>query len=62
MARAIPYQRAIQWIVEYDDTDWVNDNDETCVITASLVADIYGKSDDQVRLDLRAALAKLDAA
>lgn len=57
MARA-SYNRAIEWMVSNDDTHWVK-NDYPSV-TATLVADMFGKTDEQVRHDLRKALRKSD--
>lgn len=50
------YKQAIEWMVENDDTDWVLGDPQS--VTAALVADLFGKSDDQVRKDLFAALKK----
>ena len=54
------YADAIQWMADNDDTEWV-DNDPNAgggalSVTASLVADVFGKTDDQVRADLKRAL------
>jgi hypothetical protein len=52
------YKQAIQWMVDNDDTDWVEADPQS--VTAALVADLFGKEDDQVRLDLASALKKAD--
>lgn len=56
------YKDAIQWMADNDDTDWVeHDADDaagTESVTASLVADLFDKTADQVRADLRHALNK----
>lgn len=51
------YKQAIQWLVDNDDTEWVGAR-EPHSVTAALVADLFGKSDDQVRADLTKALVK----
>jgi hypothetical protein len=50
------YKAALDWLVANDDNDWVESRGYLSV-TASLVADIYGKSDDKVRQDLEKRLA-----
>lgn len=56
------YRDAIEWIAHNDDTEWAeNDPDEACgttSVTAALVADLFGKDDQQVRKDVRAALKR----
>jgi hypothetical protein len=51
------YKDAIQWMVANDDTEWCRNGDPLSV-TACLVADLFGKDDDQVRKDLERALAR----
>lgn len=51
------YREAILWIVLNDDTQWVDDASPISV-TAVLVADLFGKSDECVRADIKRALAK----
>jgi hypothetical protein len=55
------YRRALQWIVDNDDTDWLDgdQNDDTPLsVSASLVADLFGHSDEKVERDLRKMLKK----
>lgn len=54
------YRRALQWIVDNDDTEWLDgdQNDTPLSVTASLVADLFGHSDDEVQKDLRRTLQK----
>ncbi len=52
------YRQAIQWMVENDDTEWVSNGDPQSV-TAALVADLFSKSDEQVRRDIFKALQKI---
>jgi len=53
------YKNAIGWIVLEDDTDWLDEEGSSPSVTACLVADIFGKSVDQVRKDLTREHAKL---
>ena len=49
-------RRALAWIVENDDTEWLESDDDGQVIpsvTASLVADFFGHSDEKVARDLQ---------
>ena len=49
------YRRALQWIVDNDDTEWVDgdqNDDMPLSVTASLVADLFGHSDEKVEKDL----------
>jgi hypothetical protein len=45
------YKDAIRWIVENDDTDWL-DSDGTESVTAAMVADLFSKTDEEVKRDL----------
>jgi len=54
MARAIPYMAAVQWLVDNDDTSFIHDGEHPPLsVSASLVADIYGKTDSEVLAALR---------
>lgn len=48
---AIPYKDALAWVIDNDDTEWLDENDPISV-TACLVADIYGRTEEEVRADL----------
>lgn len=50
------YRQAIKWMARNDDTEWVLD--EPLSVTAALIADLFGKTDEQVRCDLIKALEK----
>jgi hypothetical protein len=50
------YRAAIAWMVLNDDTEWVEA--DPLSVTAALVADLFGKDDEQVRRDLRNALRR----
>ncbi len=58
------YRRALAWIIDYDDTDWLDPDDDGQIIpsvTASLVADLFGHSDDKVIRDLQRRTKKAPA-
>lgn len=55
------YADAIYWIASNDDTDWVTSGHDCPSVTASLVADLFGKDDATVRADIERELRKLDA-
>ena len=59
--RRARYTDAIDWIAAYDDTEWLNDAEEELIlsVTASLVADLFGRTDADVTRDLRRALKRL---
>lgn len=44
------YKQAIKWMVDNDDTDWVEADPQS--VAAALVADLFGRTDLQVRLDI----------
>jgi hypothetical protein len=52
MARAIAYKAALAWIVDNDDTGWLDDDEPIISTTAMLVADIYDKAPEIVIADL----------
>lgn len=58
MARSAGYRRAIAWLAFNDDNEWTKDEDPILSVSASLVADLYGKTDAQVTKDLRRKLEK----
>lgn len=47
------YRKAITWIVANDDITFLHDEYvQGLSVTASLVADMFGQTDEQVRIDL----------
>ena len=46
------YADAIQWIISNDCTEWMHDENGCISVTAALVADLFGKNDEQVKSDL----------
>lgn len=57
---SISYRRALRWIVENDDTEFLNDEnlEHGLSVTAALVADLFGKDDEAVFRDLKRERAK----
>lgn len=58
----VSYRAAIRWIIDNDDTEFLDDEentDRTLSVTASLVADLFNKTDTQVWDDLVKAKAKV---
>ena len=53
------YKNAIGWIVLEDDNCWLSEEGASPSVTACLVADIFGKSIEQVTRDLRREHKKL---
>ena len=64
LRRVAAYGSAIAWIVENDDTEWLQAEDNELIpsVTASLVADLFARSDEEVATDLRKALARSNMA
>lgn len=57
----VSYRAAIKWIVDNDDTEFLDDEentDRTLSVTASLVADLFNKTDTQVWDDLTKVKAR----
>ena len=60
LRRVATYGTAIAWIVENDDTEWLHVEDGEIIpsVTASLVADLFARSDEEVVADLRRAITR----
>jgi hypothetical protein len=53
------YRDAIDWIALNDDTDFLDDTEvDALSVTASMVADLWGKDEKTVKADLRRALKR----
>ena len=55
------YRRALRWIVENDDTEWLEPDDRRPIVpsvAAVLVADLFGHSDEKVIRDLQREMNK----
>lgn len=57
---AASYRQAIAWMAMNDDTEWVKDNSAPGSVTAALVADLFDKTDEKVRTDLKRYLIKIE--
>ena len=58
------YREGIHWIAANDDTEWVDHEQEdacgTPSVTACLLADLFGKDVEEVRVDIRREIARQD--
>lgn len=53
------YKAALQWLIDNDDTFWLDDTDNIMVsVSTALVIDIYGKDEQKVINDLRKLRSK----
>jgi len=57
---ARPYKEALDWLVRNDYTEWLDAEYGFISVTACLVADIYGRTDEEVTADLRRAKARFE--
>ena len=60
LRRVGAYGTAIAWIVMNDDTEWLDadDGDPVLSVSASLVAGVFARSDQEIVRDLRAAMKR----
>ena len=61
--RVASYRAAIEWLAVNDDNAWVNElisGDIVLSVSAGLVSDLFGRTDEEVTTDLRRALKRLD--
>ena len=59
LRRVGAYGTAIAWIVMNDDTEWLAEQGEPVLsVTASLVAGVFARSDEEIVRDLRAAMKR----
>lgn len=49
---AMPYRHALQWLLDNDDCEWLDDSDAPGSVTAAFIADCYGRDDAELRGDL----------
>ncbi len=55
------YRRALQWIADNDDNNWLRtmtDEEIIPLVTACLVADLFGKTEEAMVRDLRRGMEK----
>lgn len=60
---AIGYDQALEWLILNDDIEWLDRpiaGEITPSVTACLVADIYGRDNDEVIVDLGKARKRLE--
>lgn len=57
---ALPYLYAVRWVANNDDTEFLNDEDPVPSVTVCFLADIYQRTVDDVMVDLRKELAKIE--
>jgi hypothetical protein len=53
---AASYKKAIKWIAANDDNEWLRNETPFVSVTASLVMDLYDKSENELLRDLVAEL------
>ncbi len=60
LRRVGAYGTAIAWIVMNDDTDWLSAEGEDLIlsVSASLVADVFARTEQEIVRDLRAAMKR----
>jgi len=56
------YQDAIDWLAWNDDTSFMDDSERGygLSVTASLIADLWNKTEEELRADLRKALKRYE--
>jgi hypothetical protein len=52
MAR-MGYRASLQWLLDNDDTEWLDSSPDMPSVTCALVADIFGKDTETVTADLQ---------
>lgn len=48
----LTYEQALDWLIEEDDTDWLDVEHPIISTTASFCADVYGVSHEKIIKDL----------
>lgn len=46
------YREALRWLLVNDDYEWLKGDDQINSVTSALIADLFGKTDEEVRRDL----------
>jgi hypothetical protein len=49
----IGYRASLQWMVDHDDTSWLDDADPIPSVTAVFAADIFDKDIEKLVADMR---------
>ena len=62
LRRVGAYGTAIAWIVMNDDNEWLagEGEDLSLSVTASLVADVFARTEEEIVRDLRAAMKRFE--
>ena len=62
LRRVGAYGTAITWIVMNDDNDWLagEGEDLSLSVAASLVADVFARTEEEIVRDLRAAMKRFE--
>lgn len=47
------YAEALNWVHLYDDTEWLDFERHLPSVTVSLIADLFGRTTEEVATDLR---------
>ena len=55
----VNYKSAIQWVAQFDDTDWILHENPIPSVTAVMIADLFEKDTDVVTADIKRAIDKL---
>ncbi len=56
--RILGYRAALHWLLDNDDTTFLDEEDGAISTTAVFLADCYGRSDDEVLRDLNRERAR----
>lgn len=54
------YREAIDWLVSYDDNDWVKDTNPIISVSAALISDLFDVEEARVISDIRKKQDVLD--
>lgn len=54
------YKQALEWLALNDDTNWLQDENGSLSVSTALVADLFKKSDEQITIDLRKLIVKME--
>lgn len=63
MAKRMGYRETLDWLIDNDDLSDVlhRDDDPLMTVACCLAADIFGKTDDELRTDLHARIARKES-
>jgi hypothetical protein len=53
MMKRASYREAVRWIIENDDTEWLDEEPSYASVTAILVANLFDVSKERIEQDLR---------